>query len=295
MFPATIHRMWLDSVVSPRAYDLAYRMDTSAQAMERDFGLFAAWLAQRDAVYGLGDTAAKVRATVLTLREQGDAHPWQFSDLPQPVAGSFISFLAGSPNVGWEQAAAALEAMTTAVSGHPAPPVAKQVIGTGGPTPPPPSGAPRPFDPTAQLAYLCNEDTSSRDFEPLWDEYQRNLRRDPVTGDLTALRPTCAGWTLLVQHFTLRYSSGSLEMSGHRYETLTPYPWVEQTQDAIGGTVFTVEDFVHGSPAMVPVCASHLVAYFSTGVADAGSCAGSQPDTVGTSDPASRGIYIRMR
>ncbi|MBS2550451.1 alpha/beta fold hydrolase [Catenulispora sp. NL8] len=277
MFPATIHRMWLDSVVSPRAYDLAYRIDDSTQAMEQDFGLFAAWLAQRDSVYGLGDTAQKVTARVLALREQGDAHPWQFTDMASPLGGGFIAFLASSQNTGWEQAAAALKNMTTAVSGQPAPPGVPAAAGSDGPPPPPPSGAPQAFNPTAQQAYLCNEDDSSRAFEPLWDEYQRNLRQNPVTGDLTALRPTCAGWTLPVQHFTLRYSSGSLEMSGHRYETLTPYPWVWQMRDTIGGTVFTVDDFRHGSLAQVPVCAAHLAAYFETGAPDSGSCPGLQP------------------
>jgi hypothetical protein len=112
----------------------------------------------------------------------------------------------------------------------------------------------------------------------LWHGYQRNLRRYPVTGDLTALRPTCAGWTLPVQSFPLRRSSGSLEMSGHRYETSTPYPWVRQMQDTIGGQVFTVDDFVHGSLPFVPECAEHLVGYFDTGNPDNGSCRGMQPD-----------------
>ncbi|WP_194918486.1 hypothetical protein [Catenulispora rubra] len=66
-------------------------------------------------------------------------------------------------------------------------------------------------------------------------------------------------------------------------ETLTPYPWVGQMQDTIGGTVFTVEDFVHGSLAMVPGCASHLVAYFDAGAPDSGSCLGSRP---GAAQPA---------
>ncbi|ACU69424.1 alpha/beta hydrolase fold protein [Catenulispora acidiphila DSM 44928] len=277
MFPATIHRMWLDSVVSPRAYDLAYRMDGAAQSVEQDFGLFATWLAQHDDVYGLGTTAQSVTARVLALRKQGDAHPWQFSDLSEPLDGGFIASLASSQNTDWEQAAAVLKSMTAAVSGQPAPPGVKAVANGHGPLPPPPSGAPQAFNPTAQQAYLCNEDDSSRAFEPLWDEYQRNLQRDPVTGDLTALRPTCAGWNLPVQHFTLRYSPGSLQMSGHEYETLTPYPWVWQMQQAIGGTVFTVDDFRHGSLALVPECASHLIAYFETGKADSGSCPGLQP------------------
>jgi len=75
MFPGTISRMWLDSVVSPQAHDLAYRFDNAAKATEQDFGQFAQWLATHDSVYGLGDTPAKVRAAVLAMRQAADAHP----------------------------------------------------------------------------------------------------------------------------------------------------------------------------------------------------------------------------
>jgi pimeloyl-ACP methyl ester carboxylesterase len=278
MFPETIGRMWLDSVVSPRAHDLAYRFDYSAKATEQDFALFADWLAAHDSSYGLGDTAAKVQATVLAMRQAADAHPWQFSDIPGPLGGGFIAFLASANNLQWPQAADILHALTTATNGGPAPQVVKDVVGgPGGPPPQPPSGAPAGFNNTAGQAYLCNEDTSSRAFEPLWNEYERNLRRNPITGEMTALRPTCAGWTLPVQTFQLRRSSGSLEMSGHKYETSTPYPWVWQMQDAIGGNVLTVEDFVHGSVPFVPECAAHVVAYFDTGNPDNGTCQGMQP------------------
>jgi hypothetical protein len=278
MFPTTIGRMWLDSVVSPNAHNLAYRFDYSAKTAEQDFALFAQWLAAHDSTYGLGDTAAKVRATVLGLRQAADAHPWQFSDLAMPLDGSFISFLASARNVDWALAGQILQAMTTAVDGGPAPQVVKEVVGSPSAPITPPAGAPAQFNNTAGQAYLCNEDTSSRTFESWWAEYQRNLRANPVTGDLTALRPTCAGWTLPVQTFQLRHSGGSLEMSGHRYETSTPYPWVLQMQDTIGGTVFTVDDFIHGSLPFVPECAAHLIAYFDTGDADNGTCPGLQPD-----------------
>ncbi|MFB9235552.1 alpha/beta fold hydrolase [Plantactinospora siamensis] len=284
MFPDTIDRMWLDSVVSPRAYDLAYRFDASARATEQVFTLFSGWLAARDGAYGLGDTPAKVRATVLALREGADAHPWRFSDVPIPLDGSFISYVASAPNVDWELAARILVAMRTAVDGGPAPqPVRDVVGGPDGPPPAPPAGAPERGNDTAGQAYLCNEDTSSRNFEPLWREYRRNLDRNPVTGDVTALRPTCAGWTLPVQSFQLRRGGGSLQLSGHRYETSTPYPWVWQMRDTIGGQVFTVDDFIHGSLPFVPDCARHLADYFDTGNRDGGSCAGLQPE-----DPAVR-------
>jgi len=286
MFSNTIGRMWLDSVVSPNAHNLAYRFDYTGKTTEQDFALFAQWLAARDSTYGLGDTAAKVRATVLGLRQAADAHPWQFSDIAMPLDGSFISFLASASNLNWALAGQILQALTTAVDGGPAPAVVKEVVGSPSIPPAPPADAPAQFNDTAGQAYLCNEDTSSRSFESWWAEYQRNLRANPVTGDLTALRPTCAGWTLPVQTFQLHRSSGSLQMSGHLYETLTPYPWVLQMQDAIGGTVFTVEDFIHGSLPFVPECAAHLVAYFDTGDADNGTCQGLQPDSESTATAA---------
>lgn len=223
------------------------------------------------------------------MRKTADANPWRFSDVSMPLDGSFIAFLAAAPNIFWDQAGQVLKAMTTAVRGGPAPKPVKDVVGSGPATPPPPpADAPAQFNDTAGLAYLCNEDTSSRKFEPLWNEYERNLHHNPVTGDITALRPTCAGWTIPVQSFQLRRSSGSLEMSGHKYETSTPYSWVGQMQDTIGGTVLTVDDFIHGSLPFVPECAAHLVAYFNTGNPDNGTCPGMQPGTASRSAVAPR-------
>ncbi|MFF0723695.1 alpha/beta fold hydrolase [Streptomyces sp. NPDC004134] len=278
MFPATIGRMWLDSVVSPRAYDLAYRFDDAAKTQERLFDLFAQWLAERDGTYGLGTTAADVRAKVLAMREAADADPWRFTDVDGALGGGFIAFLASATNFDYPQAAGILRVLTTAVNGGPAPQAVKDVIGgPDGAPPEPPAGAPVDFDSTASRAYLCNEDTSSREFEPLWHEYRRNLDRNPITGQMTALRPTCAGWTLPVQRFPLRWSSGSLQLSGHSYETATPFAWARQMQDRIGGNLLTVEDFAHASVPFAPECAARLVAYFETGSPDDGTCPGIQP------------------
>lgn len=279
MYPETIDRMWLDSVVSPMAYKLSYRFDGSAKATEGDFHQFAPWLAAHNSTYGLGDTAAKVEAKVLAMREQADAQPWKFSDLDAVLDGTFIGFLASAPNVNWDQAAAVLQAMATAVNGGPAPQAVKDVVGGDRqPPPPPPAGAPADFNGTANQAFLCNEDTSDQSFDALWSEYQHNVAVNPVTGEFTGLRPTCAGWTLPPQPFTLRWSPGSLQMSGHLYETATPYPWVWQMQATIGGTVLTVPDFIHASVGHVPECAAHMVTYFETGRPDNGTCPGVQPD-----------------
>ncbi|NUR62956.1 MAG: alpha/beta fold hydrolase [Catenulispora sp.] len=279
LYPATIDRMWLDSVVSPMAYKFSYRFAGTSRATEGGFHQFAQWLATHNGTYGLGDTPAKVEATVLALRKQADTTPWRFSDIDSPLDGTFIGFLASAPNLAWTQAAPALQALTTATNGAPAPAPIKAVVGGDRqPAPPPPAGTPAQFDNTASLAYLCNEDTSDQSFDAFWNQYQRTITENPVTGEYTALRPTCAGWTLPPQPITLRWSPGSLQMSGHIYESKTPYPWVWQMQATVGGTVLTVPDFIHGSVAHVPECAAHVVAYFETGHPDSGTCPGAQPD-----------------
>ncbi|MFI7147029.1 alpha/beta hydrolase [Nonomuraea sp. NPDC050022] len=50
------------------------------------------------------------------------------------------------------------------------------------------------------------------------------------------------------------------------------YEWTRQMHAAIG-TVFTVDDDVHGSVLRVPDCAAELVSYFDTGRIDRG-CGG---------------------
>jgi hypothetical protein len=67
-------------------------------------------------------------------------------------------------------------------------------------------------------------------------------------------------------------TSGSLVLSGHRYETPSPYEWTLQTRAIVGGKVYVVDDDVHGSVLREPACAADLVSYFDTGRID-GGCA----------------------
>jgi hypothetical protein len=48
-------------------------------------------------------------------------------------------------------------------------------------------------------------------------------------------------------------------------------------RNEVGGTVFTVEDDVHGSVLRVPDCAAKLVSFFTTGRIDQG-CAGASAE-----------------
>ncbi|MBF8193596.1 alpha/beta hydrolase [Nonomuraea sp. K274] len=68
-----------------------------------------------------------------------------------------------------------------------------------------------------------------------------------------------------MQKTNLRHSGGSLMLSGHLHESMSPYEFTPPMREAIGGTVVTVDDDVHGSAFRVPGCLEKLVDYFETG------------------------------
>ncbi len=290
MFPETVNRMWLDSVVGPNGNRLDVRATDTIRATEQSVARWAAWAAERDSVFGLGGTAEPVENVVRRLKADLDAEPILFSDVPVHIDGNFIAWLASSPGPMWMEATRAMVEMTTAESGDPAPPTVKPIISPREPsTPPtgPPQDLPEQINPVANQAILCNDDTSPHDFASFWSAYQQRLRDFPITASLGHITQPCAGWPTPTQPFRLRAVCGSLEMSGHRYESLTPYPWAGQMQATIGGSVFTVNDDMHGSVPFVPECAEHLVRYFTTGRPDTGQCQGvTAPPGSNTLSPA---------
>jgi hypothetical protein len=277
MFPRTVGRMWLDSVVGPDGNRLDVRGHDTLAGQEENVARWAAWAAARHATYGLGETAGEVLALVSRLKARLDADPVVFSDVPQATLdGRFIAFLAAAPGPVWADSSRALGEMTTARSGEPAPPAVAPII-----TPdeaegqePPPADVPEQFNETAGNAILCNDDTGPHDFATFWSNYRSWQREFPIGGSLGWLTELCAGWPVPTRPFQLRKAAGSLQMSGHRWETPTPYAWVGQMRRAIGGTVFTVDDDIHGSVPMVAECADHLAAYFLTGRPDPTGCQG---------------------
>ncbi|MER6012167.1 alpha/beta hydrolase [Streptomyces bluensis] len=74
MFPNRIDRLLLDSAIDPAQwYVPAFRDATSAN--EEYLDTWAAWAARRHDTYGLGDSAAKVRATVEGIARQAARTP----------------------------------------------------------------------------------------------------------------------------------------------------------------------------------------------------------------------------
>ncbi|MFL6072062.1 MAG: alpha/beta fold hydrolase [Mycobacteriales bacterium] len=269
-FPGHVGRMFLDSVADPN-----FRLDDfqakRAAATERDFSRMAAWLAERAGTYQLGDTADEVTATVRALREDYDAHPRQYTDLPNPVDGSIVALTAGQQSIAWPVAGQVLAELLHSAGGGQAPPTLKAVLGRAQEGPPP--GGPERYNAAANTATQCNEDPSRLDFADAWAAYQRILANNPVTGRMNPFYAGCAGWSLPVRTAPLRRTGGSLVLSGHRYEGVAPYQWTLDMQALVGGRVFTVSDDIHGSVLQAPECGGDMVGYFNTGRVGAG-CAG---------------------
>lgn len=98
LYPRSVDRMWLDSVVGPTANRLDSRFHDVTAADEGKIPRWAAWAAERDATYHLGDTTGEVIALVKQLKAKLDAAPIVFRDLDQPIDGNLAAFLAVSPS-----------------------------------------------------------------------------------------------------------------------------------------------------------------------------------------------------
>ncbi|TDD96447.1 alpha/beta fold hydrolase [Actinomadura rubrisoli] len=277
MFPDRLGRAFLDSVAPPRTrprFDES--IDVGADAAERDFARMAAWLARRHTTFGLGATAAQVRATVLELAREYDRHPKQFTDLKTPIDGMIIALLAAKISPEWPPAGKALAELRRA-TGPKAPPAVKEMFEKFGGGPPKPiPGAPETLGMTMHRVVQCNEEASRVGFSSAWTAYQQRLKRNPVTGRAFGPGAVCAGWPLPVQQLRFQRGGGSLVLSGHRHEQITAYEWTLQMQATVGGKVYTIDDDVHTAAMRVPECAADVVAYFTTGRIDRG-CQGVRP------------------
>ncbi|MET0494722.1 MAG: alpha/beta fold hydrolase, partial [Actinoplanes sp.] len=270
-FPAGAGRVFLDSVAIPR-FSIAAFQKGRAAAAERNAQRMAAWLAQRDDVYGFGATPAQVRRAIIALRADYDANPRRFTDLDMTLDGDLIAEATSQDAPVWPLAGQILGELRDA-TGPTAPPTVKEALGEPDNPSEPPADLPERSNRTMNRAAFCNEDPSRLGFDAAWAAYRKRLADNPLTSPKRDFSAGCAGWPLPVQPVRLRPGDSSLVLSGHRYETPSPYEWTGQMQDIVGGKVYTVDDDVHGSVLEVPACAADLVSYFETGRID-GGCAG---------------------
>jgi pimeloyl-ACP methyl ester carboxylesterase len=275
LFPTHVDRMWIDSTAPPRFYGNEFALARQT-ATEDDANRMTQWLAQHDDIYHFGTTAAAVKTALLALEQSLNDHPRVFTDLPRPVDVIPVALSTAQPSPVWPLAALVLTELRDSQDGTPAPPHVKMVLGGGSdeePPPPPPADAPQDFNDVMNHAAICNEDFGRRDFNTAWQTYQQ-LSALPLTGVLSGFDASCAGWLPVQPAVNLRRTNGSLILSGHRDEAVSIYPWTLQMRDAVGGTVLTVNDDVHGSVARTEDCSNLLVAYFRTGVLSSRQCEG---------------------
>lgn len=278
LFPGAVSRMWLDSVVAPDN-----RLDESvtadAAAAEQDFTRLATWIAARDGTYGFGTTAAQVTAALVRLENDYNAHPRTFTGLATPIGGSLVATAATLRAPLWPVATEVLKELRDA-KGTTLPPTVATLVEPR-PGRPVPAGAPQLQNQAMHHAIVCNDDAGDRGFADSWTAYQQRLRAYPVVGQ--AFPPLeqnqCPGWPFPVQPWQLHHTGGSLQLSGHRYDTITPYQWTFQMRSVLGGQVFTVLDDDHADAISVPACAGHIIAYFDTGVPQTGHCLGTPVPT----------------
>jgi pimeloyl-ACP methyl ester carboxylesterase len=281
LFPVRTAQMWLDSTAPPEPRNDAYQA-AKAKATTRDFARMAAWIAERDGIYGFGTSTDRVAAALARMRQDFDANPRTFTDLPDVLFdGSIIAGLSAQNSSQWPVLAEALKELRNA-TGTSAPPGVKKVFGGPGDQPPPeppPANLPERRNETAGLALNCNDDTGDRTFEAAWATYREELTLYPVTGEAAVPAVQCAGWPLPVEKVRLRHSNVPLQLSGHRWETISAYEFTLQTLAAVGGHILTVDDDVHGSTVQEASCAPKVVAYFNTGKPQTGHCAGAAVPT----------------
>jgi hypothetical protein len=263
--------MFLDSVTHPDASRDVVENGRAAAA-EQDFTRFAGWIAARDDTYGFGTDAAQVGSAVADLVRAYDARPHRYADLPVAADGAMVARVAAQDTRQWSRAAQALKELRDAPDATTAPPAVKIFFPAAQQQLPP--GAPEPFNPTMQQTVSCNDDPYRPTFDEAWAAYQKRIADNPVTGRATIFSGHCAGWPVPVDEVELKRSKAPLVLSGHRHESATPYPWARVMRSAVGGTIFSVNDDVHGSAMRTPDCAEQVVRYFDTGRIGHG-CAGS--------------------
>jgi TAP-like protein len=194
-----------------------------------------------------------------------------FTDIPQPIDGGLVASLATLASLAWPKATEGLKELRDATG--PTAPSSIKFLFT--PPPPPPSGIPEQGNAAAGLALFCNSQPTS--FTSYWEDYQRRLARYPLVVRGKPFYTQCAGWPLPVRPWELRRTAAPLEMSGHVWDPVTPYPWTLQMQSLIGGDVFTVNDDLHAGAECTAECTADIAGYFDTGTPGTSQCPGFPP------------------
>ncbi|MFG3074637.1 alpha/beta hydrolase [Streptomyces sp. NPDC048225] len=263
LFPSHVRRMVFDAVVNPDPGQVWYRNNLDqSEAFEDRWDDFKEWIAEHDAVYGLGDTPRKVQDSYEEASARLAVRPAGGTVGPAQLQGAFLK--AGYYDDYWPHRA---EALSAYLKGDPQPLVDQAGTRTA-------AGAVGAENANAvYTAVECNDAPWPTDFE-VWDRDNTRLaRRAPFeTWDNVWTNLPCAYWRAPRQRpLDVRTAPGELPptlvLAAER-DAATPYEGALELRRRLAGSVLVTERDAgtHGIAGGPNACVNgHLEAYLLEG------------------------------
>ncbi|MFB7830505.1 alpha/beta fold hydrolase [Streptomyces sp. NPDC056056] len=271
MFDKRVDRMWLDSIMSPAGQSAA--VEAEVAAYDAGYQRFFKWLAGKDSTYGFGTSPKKVASALKELQKRVGR---------EGFAALLDTNLEAIPDR-WERSAAKL--MEVRDSGA-------EVTSTQPNT----DNADRKAFGFGEMgrnygfthdAFMCNASPDGRTYADLVRIRKERQAKYPFSTDFNN-QPVanCAGWPA-GKPWALKPGKSRLQLSGHKFETVTPYVWAKMMHEKIGGSLLTVRDAEHSTMKSNDfACGSKVLDFFRDGTPAKGSCAGFPADRTGPPGPA---------
>ncbi|MFF4174184.1 alpha/beta fold hydrolase [Streptomyces sp. NPDC001744] len=269
MFDSRVDRMWLDSIMSPVGQDAAVTAEVAQY--HAGYRRFFAWLAGKDSTYHFGNSPKKVESALKALQAK----------VGRDEFATFLdSNLEAIPDR-WERSAAKLLELRNEGTGKAVPQQKdekRKSFGFGE------MGRNYGF---AHDAFMCNASADGRTYADLVRMRKKRQATYPFAADFSD-QPIayCAGWPA-GKPWDLKPGKSRLQLSGHEFETVTPYVWAKMMHKKIGGSLLTVTDATHSTMKSTELaCGSKVVDFFRDGTPAKGSCPGFPADQTGPAGPA---------
>ncbi|MEV7418334.1 alpha/beta fold hydrolase [Streptomyces sp. NPDC089919] len=257
MFDSRVDRMWLDSIMSPVGQNAAI----TAQVAQNHAGYrrFFEWLAGKDATYHFGNSPKKVESAMKALQAK----------VGRNELGPFLDPNLEALPARWERAAAKLLELRNEGTGKAVPQqkdMKRKAFGFGE------MGHNYGF---THDAFMCNASPDGRTYDDLVRMRKERRATYAFSTDTEDEGITyCAGWPA-GKPWDLKPGKSRLQLSGHKFEIVTPYVWAEMMHKKIGGSLLTVTDASHSTmKSNALACGSKVLDFFRNGTPAKGSCPG---------------------
>ncbi|MDH6625415.1 pimeloyl-ACP methyl ester carboxylesterase [Streptomyces sp. LBL] len=268
MFDNRVDRMWLDSIMSPIGENAA--ITAEAAQYHAGYRRFFEWLAGKDATYHFGNSPQEVESTLKAMQTKFGRE--EFTPLLDP------NFEAIPDR--WERSAAKLmELQKSGAEGSYKPKeVNRSAFGFG--------EMGHNYVITHD-AFMCNASADGREYSDLLRLRKERQEKYPFSADWNDQSIAyCAGWPA-GKSWDLKPGKSELQLSGHKFEYVTPYVWAKMMQKKIGGSLLTVMDATHSTMKSNELaCGSKVVDFFRNGTTANSSCPGFPADQTGPPGPA---------